>query len=236
MAASVTTALIQELNRLANAQIESLEFRHLLSIPLTVPRAQCYVAHMAHYVNNRRDCWGHVMGAAPLDVKRMIWAHEKEELVNDPRAGTDHSTLATREAELVGLTGEQVEQIDLVPAATAAFYAWIHLAKDRPWLEAFAASSMLERRNDDAIMNGGGMSYRRGMKLERELGIPLARNVNATVHMEADVEHAAMLEVVAERYGDSDEGRRAILRGACETFIIDRAFIGAIAEAIEDLP
>jgi pyrroloquinoline quinone (PQQ) biosynthesis protein C len=191
---------------------------------------------MAHYVNNRRDCWGHVMGAAPLDVKRMIWAHEQEELIHDPRAGTDHSALALGEAGLVGLNREQVEQAELLPGAIAAFYAWIHLAKDRPWREAFAASSMLERRNDDAVIDGGGMSYRRGTKLARELGIPLERNPNATVHMEADVEHATMLDEVAARYAVDDEGRRALIRGARETYLIDRAFIGSIADALERLP
>ncbi|MEA2639550.1 MAG: hypothetical protein QOF51_944, partial [Chloroflexota bacterium] len=186
--------LIAELNRLANAQFDTPEFRHLLAVQLTIPRAQCYLTHMAHYTRNRRDCWGHLMGAAPLDVKRLIWAHEQEELIRDPRAGTDHATLSAGEAGLVGLSSAQVEQAELLPGAIAAFYAWIHLAKDRPWLEAFAASSMLERRNDSAVVEGGGMSYRRGMKLAQELGIPLERNTNATVHMNADVEHASMLE------------------------------------------
>ena len=85
--ATSTTALVDELNRLANAQFESPEFRHLLALPLTVPRARCYTIHMAHYVNNRRDCWGYVQGAAPLPVKRLVWAHEQEELIHDPRAG-----------------------------------------------------------------------------------------------------------------------------------------------------
>ena len=228
-------ALVAECNRLANAQFATPEFQHLLGMPLTIPRAQCYLLHMAHYVRNRRDCWGYVMGAAPIPVKRLIWAHEQEELIRDPRANTDHSTLAAGEAGLVGLTHEQIEQAELLPGAVAAFQAWILLAKDRPWLEAFAASSMLERRNDSAVIDGGGMSYRRGMKLQNELGIKLERNTNATVHMQADVDHAAMLEEVASAYATGSDAREALLRGARATYVIDRAFIGAIADAMEKL-
>jgi hypothetical protein len=227
--------LIEELNRLANAQFESPEFRHLLSIPLTPRRAQIYSLHMARYVDNRRDCWGYVLGAAPLDVKRLIWKHEEDELILDPRAGTDHSTLSAREAERLGMAPEEFARAEIAPGATAAFYAWIHLAKDRSWLEAFAASSMLERRNDDSVIQGGGLSRRMGFKMANDLGIPLKELTNATVHMDADLEHSKMLERVAERYATTDEGRQAMLRGARETYVLDRAFRGAVAEALEDI-
>ena len=234
--ATSTATLVDELNRLANAQFESPELRHLLSLPLTPARGRCYTVHMAHYVNNRRDCWGYVQGAAPLPVKRMVWAHEQEELIHDPRAGTDHSTLSAQEAGLLGVSRDEVERAELIPGAVTAFWAWLHLAKSLPWLEAFTASSMLERRNDDAVIEGGALSQRMGLKMAQELGIPLERNVNATVHMAADVEHASMLEEVLREYVSTDEARQAVLRAARMTYTIDRAFRGALAEAMEDLP
>jgi hypothetical protein len=235
MLATGTAALIDELNRLANAQFASPEFRHLLAIPFTPARARCYAVHLARYQDHRRDCWAYVQGAAPLPVKRMIWAHESEELINDPRADTDHSTLAAREAETLGLTPEEFAQYEIVPGATAAFYAWVHLSKDRPWLEAFTVSSMLERRNDDSVVEGGGLSHRMGHKIAQDLGLPLERLKNSTVHMAADMEHARMLERVAEAYATTDEARNAMLRAARDTYVVDRAFRGAIAEALEDI-
>jgi len=95
---------------------------------------------------------------------------------------------------------------------------------------------MLERRNDDAVIEGGALSARMGRKMAAELGVPLERNVNATVHMAADVEHASMLEQVLDAYVATDEARRAVLRAARLTFTVDRAFRGALAEAMEDLP
>jgi hypothetical protein len=71
--------------------------------------------------------------------------------------------------------------------------------------------------------------------MSEDLGIPLERLRMSTVHMEADVEHASMLEVVAHEYATTDEARRAMLRAARETLLIDRAFRGAVAEAMEDL-
>jgi hypothetical protein len=235
MLATGVAELIAELNRMANAQFASPEFRHLLSIPFTPARARCYAVHLARYQDHRRDCWGYVQGAAPLPVKRLIWAHESDELINDPRADTDHSTLAAREAETLGMSPEEFASYELIPGATAAFYAWVHLSKDRPWLEAFTVSSMLERRNDDSVVEGGGLSHRMGHKIAHDLGLPLERLKNSTVHMAADMEHARMLERVAEQYATTDEARNAMLRAARDTYIVDRAFRGALAEALEDI-
>ena len=48
--------------------------------------------------------------------------------------------------------------------------------------------------------------------------------------------HGRAVKRVAERYATTAEARAAILRAAHETFVIDRAFRGALAEAMVDLP
>ena len=48
MALSTTTDLIHGLNEMTNAQFETPEFRHLLSLPITPARARCYVWEMPH--------------------------------------------------------------------------------------------------------------------------------------------------------------------------------------------
>ena len=236
MALSTTTDLLHELNEMTNAQFETPEFRHLLSLPITPARARCYVLHRAHYQRHRRDVWAYVQAAAPLDVKHMIWAHEREELDYDARAGSNHIALGNRECEVVGLTPTEIETAPLLPGAVACFWAWVHLAMTRPWLEAFTASSVMERRNSDEIVRGGGLSERMARNIAQGLGMPMRQLENSTVHMEADVEHGAMLDAVAERYATADEARQAMLRGARDSFLIDRAFRAVLAEAMEDLP
>jgi hypothetical protein len=225
-------ALEAEINAMANRQFESVEFRELFDMPLTMAGARLNAINMAHYVRNRRDCWGYVQGAAPLDVKRLIWEHEQEELVYDPRAGMDHYSLTTKEAKVLGLSPEDIECSEPVPGAAAAFYAWIHIAKSRPWLEALSSSCVLEIRNSGAVVKGGGASYRLRRKMVDELGIPESELINQSVHVEADMAHASILRQVMERHAEAEEARQAILRGARDSFIIDRAFRGAVAHAM----
>jgi hypothetical protein len=40
----------------------------------------------------------------PIEVKRVIWAHEEEELIRDPRCGSDHCSLHARRCMALGIT------------------------------------------------------------------------------------------------------------------------------------
>ena len=89
---------------MVNDQFDSVRVQELFStVPLTMERGRFYVMQNALYTSNRRDCWGYVQGAAPLEVKRVIWEHESDELINDPRAGMDHYTLTVKQGEVIGL-------------------------------------------------------------------------------------------------------------------------------------
>ena len=56
-----------ELDRMVNAQIETPEFRLLLTTKLTREHAQFEALQMMFYVYNRRDCWAHVSARGPFD-------------------------------------------------------------------------------------------------------------------------------------------------------------------------
>src|SRR5438046_1305340 len=109
---SLAAETMAELARMANAQFETPEFEALLDLPFTRERAKLFTIHMARYIANRRDCWAYVQGGAPLEVKRLIWRHEQEELIEDPNVGMDHFTLATGEAHVLGLTVDDIEQAE----------------------------------------------------------------------------------------------------------------------------
>ena len=225
-------ALEAEIDKLANHQFETPEYELLFSTRFTLPRARILAIHLAQFVRNRRDCWGYVSGGAPLDVKRVIWEHEGEELVRDPRVDTDHYTLITREAEALGLTAEDIENAELIPACVAACYGWLHLVKSSSWIEGFTMQGALEKRNSDAVMRGGGFTNRIRRKMIDELGIPQNQLVFLNTHVEADVEHPKMFGSVLARHADTREARVRVLQAAKETFILDRAHRGAIAQAM----
>jgi pyrroloquinoline quinone (PQQ) biosynthesis protein C len=226
----------EELVRLCNEQIDTPPFKRLLNMKFNKERAQQYSIQMAYYVQNRRDCWGYVQGSAPLDVKRMIWEHEEDELVGRKSEGkVDHITLAVKEGEVLGLNAEAFERTARLEGGEVCFSAWIRLAQ-RSWLEAIAASAILEMRNSGELIKGGSLSRRIAEIFERDLGIPMKKQVNNAEHVVMDVEHAHLLLRIARRYADSDASRQAILRGAKESLMIDRVYRGHLADMLATLP
>lgn len=223
------------LDRMVNEQFETPEFKRFLSVSLTMERARFFVLQNALYTKNRRDCWGYIQGSAPLDVKALVWKHESDELINDPRCNTDHFSLCVKQGEVLGLTPEDFETAQLPPMARACFYAWIHIATRNHWLTAFTSSQMLERRNNGQIVKGGGLSLRVGKKFEKELGIELKKMVSLDVHAVADTEHSDMMAEVYLRYATTPEAQNAVLQGARESMAIDRAYRGALATMMEEI-
>jgi pyrroloquinoline quinone (PQQ) biosynthesis protein C len=227
--------LWDELVRMCNEQFESQPFKRLLNAKFTQARAQHYSIQMAYYVQNRRDCWGYVQGSAPLDVKRMVWAHEEDELVGRKSEGkTDHITLAIKEGEVFGLSADAFEKTAHLEGGEVCFSAWIRLAQ-QPWLEAMAASAILEIRNSAELINGGSLSRRIGSIFERDLGIPMKKQINNAEHVVMDVEHAHMLMQVARKHATSEVGQDAIRRGAAASLMIDRVYRGHLADMLEAL-
>jgi pyrroloquinoline quinone (PQQ) biosynthesis protein C len=232
---SIVKELTATLDQMVNEQFESLEFKRFFSVPLTLERGRFYVIQNALYTSNRRDCWAYVQGSAPLEVKRVIWQHESDELVNDPRANMDHYTLTVKQGEVLGLTPEDFEKAEAPPMVRACFYAWHHIAIRNHWLTAYTSSHMLERRNNGKIVQGGGMSFRVGKKFENELGINLKRMISLDVHIVADADHSENISEVFERYVKTTEDRDLVLKGARECMAIDRAYRGALGYYMEQI-
>lgn len=225
-----------ELVRLANEQFESAQFKRLLDSKFSKGRAQQYSIQMAYYVQNRRDCWGYVQGSAPLDIKQLIWHHEEDELIGQKAQGkVDHITLAVKEGEVFGLSAEAFEHSPRLEGGEVCFSAWIRLAQ-RPWLEAIAGSAILEMRNSSELIKGGSLSQRIAAMLERDLGIPMKKQINNAEHVVMDVEHAHLLMQVARQYATTESARNALLRGARESLLIDRVYRGHLADMMAALP
>jgi len=232
---SIVSELKATLDQMVNDQFESLEFKHLFSVPLTPERGRFYMIQNALYTANRRDCWGYVQGSAPLEVKRVIWQHESDELVNDPRANMDHYTLTVKQGEVLGLKPEDFEKAEVPAMVQACFHAWHYIAIRSHWLKAYTSSHMLERRNNGQIVKGGGMSFRMGKKFENELGINLKKMISLDLHAVADTEHSDNISEMFERYVKTSEDRELVLEGARDCMAIDRAYRGALGYYMERL-
>ena len=212
------------IDEMVNRQFDTAEFKKLFAVRLTPRRVEVYQNHMTFYANNRRDCWSFVAGKAPLDVKRAIWLHEKDELIHDDRMGRAHVTEQDLQAGDESL---------LAPAAKAAFYAWLYCAREKPWLEGLVYSHILERRNNSAIVKGGGLVERWKRKQRAELGAKEAeKDFQTEVHAVADEDHSDIFEPIFTRYVDSETAAQAMLVVTRDGLLIDRALRGALADAM----
>jgi len=242
VARSVAAALdikpfAEEVRRRANAQFETPQYKRLLSIPLTRRRAQLYTLQKSYWNLNRRDCWAFAQGLAPMNVKKLIWDHEKDELAgNEERGVEDHYSLQIRQSATIGLTRDDFVNEKLREGTRTCLYAWIHLVKDSPWLKSVSACAALEVSNSAEWVAQGGMSYRWGKKMEKELAISFEKQLNAKEHAEVDIEHAHMLMEVAREHAGSQADLELMMEGLIESWQIDQTWKGILADMLAELP
>ena len=229
--------LQRELARLANAQFESDAFRRLLSTKLNKERAKTYIIQRTHWQVNRRDCWAQIQANAPLDVKTVIWDHEREELGGDPATGKpDHYTMSVMEGGALGLELPDFTRIPPSDGCVTCGYAWLHYARTAHWLSGLAASAALELSNSDEVVKSGSMSRQMALKFRDEAGIPMKKQIANVEHMAADVEHAHLLMEVAAKHAHTEHDRELILEGARRSWQIDRIWKGHLADLLNAIP
>ncbi len=216
-----TVKLREELDKLCNEFVEWKEFQGFerSGSPLGRELRRAMLNH--HFIPTRRACWAYVQAASPIDVKQVIWEHEREELVKDPRIGVAHVDLV-----------DEKDWREPLPGVKAACYAWLHLAKDRPWLEALAASHIVERQNDPTVIKDGKTSIWRAVdQLMAEQGIDRVEDlpIESRAHLNADTDHANLIWTVFERYVTDEESYQQVMRGARESLDVFRAYRQAVA-------
>lgn len=215
----------KELDVLVNEHFDTPEYKEFFAVKLTPERQAIINLHYPHYIKSRRDCWGAAAVKAPLDVKRAIWEHEKDELIFDKRLGAAH------------LTDEQMAQAaaesSLLPAVRAVFFAWMHLATTRPWIESLMVNHITERKNNPAIVKGGGFTARFAHKKVADLGGTIETlDDNTRVHMVADEDHSDMFEPIFDKYVTDERIAEAVAQAARDSLDCDRAYRSALATAM----
>jgi hypothetical protein len=227
--------LFRDLSKLGNDAFKSPEYKHFLGVPLTRKRAANYIFERSYFHVNRRNCWAQISARAPFDIKQHIWHHEEEELVGDKVRGVEnHWVLGMKEGAVVGMKPGDFKKPpgDCTMICT---HAWSHIAEHAPWLEAFAASCMLEIANSDAIIKGGGVAARVGRKMARELKIPIKQQASNKEHMEVDIIHANMLFEAGQKHITDKAQYDLTKSGARKGLAIYKAWLGMMANDMERL-
>jgi hypothetical protein len=215
----------EEINAIVISHFDTPEYKQFFSVKLTRARQVVLDLHYPHYIKSRRDCWGAAAVKAPLDVKRAIWEHEKDELIYDPRMGSAHLT----DQQMAEATAES----NLLPGARAAIYAWMYLATTRPWIESLMVNHITERKNNSAIVKGGGFTQRFAHKKVADLGGTIETlDINTKVHMVADEDHSDMFEPILGKYVVDERVAQAVIRAAQDSLAVDRSYRSALATAM----
>lgn len=215
----------EEINEIVNRHFDTPEYKQFFSVKLTPARQEILDLHYPHYIKSRRDCWGAAAVKAPLDVKRAIWEHEKDELIFDARLGAAHLT----DEQMAGATAES----NLLPGARAAVFAWLYLATTRPWIESLMVNHITERKNNPAIVKGGGFTQRFAYKKVADLGGTIETlDANTRVHMVADEDHSDMFEPIFDKYVLDERTAEAVIRAAQDSLAVDCAYRSALATAM----
>jgi len=221
--------LQEKLDQICRERIEESRRSRMRDFPLTPARGRLVALQRALFNKNRRDCWGAVQCSAPIEVKRVIWQHEQEELIKDPRCGSDHYSLHVRRCMALGLTREEIENAQPLPSSRAAFYAWLYVARTKPWLQALSSSSILERQAN--MMSAMGEMRQNTEKWIKELGLTERDMEVQTANENADGDHSDMMAGIFDKYATTPELQASVLQGARESLEINRTFTAGLGDA-----
>ena len=170
--ATVDARYDESLNQLTRDTFDDPEVQGFYETRLTPRRAQIIAQQFGLFVRGRRSAWAYLIARCPhMEVKKELLAHETEEMLFDPRCGSDHYTLWVRHGEAVGLSADEVHHAQPLPTTRAAICGWSWLAFNLSWLEGLGGVAVLERVNLDPIIPGGAHQTRAQERWTRDLGL-----------------------------------------------------------------
>ena len=225
------------LGELVRDYMRSPEMDFYFSIKMTKPRAAVMVKQQGLFVRHRRECWAHVSANCPvMGVKQAILQHEYGEVIKDDFSDFGHLYLIIKQAEKLGLTGQQVVETKPLATTTATLYAWAWLTHAKSWIEGVSALTVTEWTNDDRLLGdiGGGHSTRMGKRWTEDMGIPWRDMPNFVVHAQADEEHSDMFLPFLEKYATGEKEQLA-LNAVQESLDLFALYRGGVAEAMEKI-
>ena len=127
------------------------------------------------------------------EIAQKLWGVVEEETRGMDTGSAGHNELAIRFAESIGLTRNQLENAELLPATAAHLYYVELIIHTLPWFVVMSIQIGAEGTfGPAAAALGNGFIQKYKMTPE---------NVRFfTVHSEADEEHGSLAEEIAERY------------------------------------
>ncbi len=226
------------IGEMVREHMRSPQLEHYFSVKMTKPRAQVMLTELAHFVRHRRDCWAYVSGNCPeWAVKQKILEHEFGEVIKDQYSEHGHIDLIIRQGKAIGLTAEDILNVEPITTTRATLYAWAWMTREKSWIEGLAAMTVTEWSNDDRLLGdqGGGHSTRMAKRWIEDIGIKMKEMPNFSAHAEADEDHSEMFLPYLSKFATGEKGEMALkaVRESLDLFAIYRE---GVAVAMEKCP
>lgn len=224
------------LNQMTRDTFATAEAESFYNARLTIPRARIIAQQFGLFVRGRRSAWAYLIARCPhMEIKKELLEHETEEMLFDPRCGSDHYTLWVRHGEAVGLTADQVDNAQPLPSTRAAICGWSWLAFNLGWLEGLGGVAVLERVNLDPIIPGGAHQTRAQARWMRDLGLTEEQLPNFRLHREADTDHKGQTMKLLADYAKTEVQWEGILDASRQSLEFWQVFLGGIAREMESV-
>ena len=222
------------LNQMTRDTFEAPDVKHFYEVPLTVRRAQVIAQQFGLFVRGRRSAWAYLIARCPhMEIKKELLEHETEEMLYDPRCGSDHYTLWVRHGEAVGLTADEVDHARPLPSTRAALCGWSWLAFNLGWLEGLGGVAVMERVNLDPIIPGGAHQTRAQKRWMGDLGLTEEQLPNFKLHREADTDHKGQTMKLLAEYATTEVQWEGIMDASRQSLEFWQVFLGGIAREME---
>ena len=227
----------RELGELVRQAIRSPELDRYFKTKITKPGAQVLITQLGLFIHHRRDCWAHVSANCPhMPIKQKILQHEYGEVVKDEYTEHGHMELIVRQGKALGLSPEEVLNVEPLSTTQATLYAWAWMTREKSWVEGLAALTITEWANDDRLLQdlGGGLSSRMAKRWMEDLGFGWEQMPNFKVHSQADEEHSDMFLEDLEKFATGEKEKLAY-QAAKESMDLLKLFRGGIGAEMERL-
>ena len=227
---SLVTKYDEILNQMTRDTFASADATQFYELKLTTRRAQIIAQQFGLFVRGRRSAWAYLIARCPhMAVKKELLAHEAEEMIYDPRCGSDHYTLWITHGKAVGLSADEVNDARPLPSTRAAICGWTYLAFQLSWLEGLGGVSVLERVNLDPIIPGGAHQTRSQKRWMDDLGLKAEQLPNFKLHRDADTDHKSQTMNLLATYAKSEDQWEGIVDAARQSLDFWQVFLGGVA-------
>ena len=219
------------IGELVRDHMRSPELEHHFAVKMNKQRAQLMITQLGLYIRHRRDCWSLVSANCPvMVVKQAILRHEFGEVIKDEYTEHGHLDLIVRQGKALGLSPQEVLEVEPLPTTFATLYAWAWITREKSWIEGLAALTITEWANDDRLLQdiGGGLSSRMAKRWMDDLGFGWEQMPNFKVHSQADEEHSDMFLEDLEKFAIG-ENEALAYRAAKESMELLKIFRAGIA-------